>query len=586
MDPSFSAESAWKIFEELTVNAHQTQQQVLQEILTQNLHTEYLSQFLSLDSDREDFKTKVPVVEYEDIKPYIQRIANGEPSDILLAETVTALTRSSGTSAGQPKLIPFTDRELDRRAFGGCLRSSVVNKFVDGFEQGERMKLHLQFNRPEIMTPSGFRTRSILTSIFMSKYFETHESSLYTSPIATILCLDSKQSMYCQWLCGLVHRNEVVSVGSIFGSILVRGIKFLEDYWKELCSNIRTGQLSDWISDTGCRNALSMVLEKPNPELADTIEDICNAKSWEGIIKKLWPGTKYIDATVTGSMVQYVPMLEFYCGDLPLVSKCYASSECDLGINIKPLSNPCDTSYTFIPNMAYFEFLPMHEDSEEVRNKKEESELVDLVNVKPGRFYEPVVTTFTGLYRCKMGDILKATGYHNNAPQFQFVRRKGVFLSVDMEKTTEDELGEAVKQANLFIGRFRLHVVDYTGAVDISSIPGHYVLFWELKMEGSSHVPELNPGTIEQCCGIVEESLSLVYRVSRKGNGIGPLEIRVVKNGTFDELMDLFVSKGSSVSQYKTPRCIKLEEALKLLNYRVVGRYFSQQFPASTPLKW
>ncbi|KAK8564024.1 hypothetical protein V6N13_005758 [Hibiscus sabdariffa] len=95
MDPSFSAESAWKIFEELTVNAHQTQQQVLQEILAQNLHTEYLSQFLSLDSDREDFKTKVPVVEYEDIKPYIQRIANGESSDILLAETVTAPLRDS-----------------------------------------------------------------------------------------------------------------------------------------------------------------------------------------------------------------------------------------------------------------------------------------------------------------------------------------------------------------------------------------------------------------------------------------------------------------------------------------------------------
>ncbi|KAK8561514.1 hypothetical protein V6N13_149309 [Hibiscus sabdariffa] len=578
MNPSFSTESAWKIFEELTVNAHQTQQQVLQEILTQNLHTEYLSQFLSSDSDREDFKNNVPVVEYEDFRPYIQRIANGEPSDILLAETVTALTRSSGTSGGQQKMIPLTDREMDRRAFGRCLLSHVENKM--------HLHLRLLFSRPEIKTPSGFPTRPILTSIFMSKHFGQHESSLYTSPIATILCSDSKQSMYCQWLCGLLQRNEVVSVGSTFGSILVRGIKFLEDYWKELCSNIRTGQLSDWISDTGCRNALLTILRKPYPELADSIEDICNAKSWEGIIRKLWPGTKYIDATVTGSMVQYVPMLEFYCGDLPLVSKRYSSSECDLGINIKPLSNPCDTSYTFIPNMAYFEFLPIYEDGEEARNKKEESELVDLVNVKPGRFYEPVVTTFTGLYRYKMGDILKATGYHNNAPQFQFVRRKGVFLSVDMEKTTEDELGEAVKQANQFIGQFKLHVVDYTGAVDISSIPGHYVLFWELKMEGSSHVPELSPGTIEQCCGIVEESLSFVYRISRKGNGIGPLEIRVVKKGTFDELMDLFVSKGASVSQYKTPRCIRHEEALKTLNSGVVGRYFSQQFHVSTALKW
>ncbi|KAG4152750.1 hypothetical protein ERO13_D04G141150v2 [Gossypium hirsutum] len=426
--------------------------------------------------------------------------------------------------------------------------------------------MQLLFVRPEIEAPSGLPMRSILTSYLISKNFEKHESSLHTSRIATILCSDSKQSMYCQMLCALLQRT-----------------RFFEDYWKELCSNIRRGQLSAWISDTGCINSLSMILNKPNPELADLIEDICNAKSWEGIIKKLWPGTKCIDAIGTGSMAQYIPMLEFYCGGLPLY---YASSEGLLGINLKPLSKPCDTCYTLVPNMAYFEFLPVHENNEEERSKKEVIEVVDLVNVKLGQCYELVVTTFIGLYRYKVGDILKVTGYHNNAPQFQFVRRKDAFLSINLEKTAEDELAEGILQAKLFVGQFQLQLVDYTSAVDISLIPGHCILFWELKMEGSSKSPELSPSIIEECCYIVEQPLNFVYRASRMGNSIGPLEIRMVKHGTFDALMDFSVSKESSVSQYKTPRCIKLEEALKILNSRVVGRYFSQQLPGYKTLKW
>ncbi|TYH77728.1 hypothetical protein ES332_D04G174800v1, partial [Gossypium tomentosum] len=486
---------------------------VLEKILTQKLHTEYLSQFLNGHSDKEHFKTKVLVVDY------VKRIANEEPSNIILAETITALTRSSGTSAGQPKLMPLTYSELDRRTY----------------DQGKRMQL--LFVRPEIEAPSGLPMRSILTSYLISKNFEKHESSLHTSHIATILCSDSKQSMYCQMLCALLQRT------------------------------------SAWISDTGCINSLSMILNKPNPELADLIEDICNAKSWEGIIKKLWPGTKCIDAIGTGSMAQYIPMLEFYCGGLPLY---YASSEGLLGINLKPLSKPCDTCYTLVPNMAYFEFLPVHENNEEERSKKEVIEVVDLVNVKLGQCYELVVTTFIGLYRYKVGDILK----------FQFVRRKDAFLSINSEKTAEDELAEGILQAKLFVGQFQLQLVDYTSAVDISLIPGHCILFWELKMEGSSKSPELSPSIIEECCYIVEQPLNFVYRASRMGNSIGPLEIMMVKHGTFDALMDFSVSKESSVSQYKTPRCIKLEEALKILNSRVVGRYFSQQLPGYKTLKW
>lgn len=158
-------------------------------------------------------------------------------------------------------------------------------------------------------TPSGLTVRTLSLCYFMSESFKKSAPKIFTSPIETILCLDHKQSMYCQLLTGLLQRDHVVSISSIFGSVLARSIKFLEDHWNELCLNIRTGCLSDWITDPGCRNAVSLILTRPNPELADTIEHICGNESWEGIIKKLWPKAKYINSIITGTMSQYISLL-------------------------------------------------------------------------------------------------------------------------------------------------------------------------------------------------------------------------------------------------------------------------------------
>ncbi|THG21650.1 indole-3-acetic acid-amido synthetase GH3.17 isoform X1 [Camellia sinensis] len=618
-------EAGMKRLEDLTTNASQIQQQVLDQILTQNAQTEYLGGFLNSQADKEHFKKKVPIVNYEDIKPYIQRIANGEPSQIISAQPITELLTSSGTSAGQPKMMPSTTEELDRKTFFYNILVPVMNKYVDGLDKGKGM--YLLFIKPEITTPAGLMARPVLTSYYKSSNFRNrrfNKFNIYTSPDQTILCSDNKQSMYCQLLCGLVQRHEVLRVGAIFASAFLRAIKFLEDHWRELCHNIRRGQVSDWITDPGCRNAVSLVLGKPNSELACSIEAECSGKSWEGIIKKIWPKTKYIEVIVTGSMAQYIPTLEFYSGGgIPLVSTMYASSECYLGINLEPLCKPCDVSYTLLPNMAYFEFLPIslmeknqpgvstlptdHELQyyscngavsaelnciEKEEDKRVESEAVGLVDVKLGHHYELVVTTFTGLYRYRVGDILMVTGFHNNAPQFRFVQRQNVVLSIDTDKTNEEDLLNAVAQAKLIIEPLGYLLTEYTSYADTSSVPGHYVLFWELlKTRTNSNDPQeleddLDRAIMEQCCSTVEESLDYVYRRCRKKDiSIGALEIRVVKHGTFDTLMDFCVSKGSSVNQYKTPRCIKSEEAIQILDSRVVGRFFSRKVPFWEPFR-
>lgn len=207
-----------------------------------------------------------------------------------------------------------------------------------------------------------------------------------------------------------------------------------------------------------------------------------------------------------------------------------------------------------------------------------------------------------GLYRYRVGDILQVAGFHNAAPQFRFVHRRNVVLSVDTDKTSEDDLLRAVTAAKPLLDPLSCVLAEYTAYADTSSIPGHYVLFWELTPSPSPPPPPCHDDAddaadigedkdkvahvMAACCAAVEAGLDSVYRRCRsRDRSIGPLEIRVVAPGAFDALMDMCVSHGSSVNQYKTPRCIKHPDAIAVLEQRVVGRFFSDAVPHWEPLK-
>ncbi|KAL0710386.1 hypothetical protein Bca4012_017364 [Brassica carinata] len=559
-----------KVLEDLTSNVKQTQDNLLEEILTLNANTGYLRPFLHGSSDKDTFKKNVPVTTYEDMKLFIDRIANGEPFDVISGTPITGFSLSSGTSGGKRKMSPCNNKYLENLNFIYCYRSFVISKYIDGLEHGKGMVFN--FCVPEHTTPSGIPVSAATTLFFKSDYFKNrppywHWS--FTSPDEVILCSDNKQSLYCHLLCGIVQRDEVVKVGTAFVSTLVRVITFLEKHWEEICTNIRYGRLSEWITDISCRDSVSKILGEPNPELADLIENECKQKSWEGIIPRLWPKTKFIESIATGQMAQHIPTLEFYSNKLPLISSSYVSSETMFGINMNPLCKPQDVSYTFLPNMSYFEFLLV--------DAGDEVEIVDLVDVKLGCHYEPLVTNHSGLHRYKMGDIVQVTGFYNSAPQFRFARRGNLVLSVHMEITTDQILLNAVTHAKMVLESSDVMLMDFTCYADISTTPGHYVLYWELKGKYNNSIAEIDNKVLVECCYVVEELLDNFYKEYRKNGSIGALEIRVVQQGTFDSLMEFFITQGASSTQYKTPICIKSTEAIAILEEKVHARFFTDE---------
>ncbi|XP_074557294.1 putative indole-3-acetic acid-amido synthetase GH3.1 [Curcuma longa] len=575
---------ALRFIEHATANADVVQRRVLSEILRQNAAAEYLRRHgLSgrAAADPDAFKRLVPVVTYEDLHPDILRIAHGDTFPILSGRPISEFLTSSGTSGGERKLMPTIEDELERRSLMYSLLMPVMSQFVPGLDGGKGM--YLLFIKAEARTPGGLVARPVLTSYYKSRHFldrpRDDPFNSYTSPNEAVLCPDSYQSMYAQLLCGLLHRDEVVRVGAVFASGFIRALRFLEKHWPSLCRDIRDGELDPaHVVDRGVREAVSRVLQRPDPDLARRIEVECRRSSWRGIIPRLWPRTKYIDVIVTGAMAQYIPTLEFYSGGLPLVSTMYASSECYFGLNLNPLCDPSDVAYTLIPTMAYFEFLRLQCSSNE---KADVDDLVDLIDVKLGHEYELVVTTYSGLYRYRIGDVLRVSGFKNKAPQFKFVRRKNVVLSVDSEKTDEVELQAAVSGAAARnLEPFGASLAEYTSYAETggSAAPGHYVLYWELRGRA---VPA---SAMEDCCLAVEEALNSVYRQGRVcDRSIGPLEIRVVEEGTFDKLMDYALSQGASINQYKAPRCVRAGPMVELLDARVKACYFSPKCPKWRP---
>lgn len=452
---------------------------------------------------------------------------------------------------------------------------------MPGLDKGKG--LYFLFVKAETKTPGGLPARPVLTSYYKSDHFKTRPYdpyNVYTSPNEAILCSDSYQSMYAQMLCGLYLHKEVLRVGAVFASGLLRAIRFLQINWTQLAQDIKTGTLNPKITDPSVRECVTHLL-KPNSELAELITTHCSKENWEGIITRIWPNTKYLDVIVTGAMAQYIPTLDFYSGGLPLACTMYASSECYFGLNLKPMCKPSEVSYTIMPNMAYFEFLP-HDSTELTLSRDSPPRLVDLTNVEVGKEYELVITTYAGLYRYRVGDILRVTGFHNSAPQFKFIRRKNVLLSIDADKTDEAELQTAIDNATVLLREFNTSVVEYTSYGDTKSIPGHYVIYWELLVKDPVNPPSAE--VMNKCCLVMEESLNSVYRQGRVAdNSIGPLEIRVVKNGTFEELMDYAISRGASINQYKVPRCVSFPPIMELLDSRVVSAHFSPAAPHWTP---
>ncbi|RZS71600.1 GH3 auxin-responsive promoter family protein [Pseudobacter ginsenosidimutans] len=102
----------WRI-EGWKTHPQDAQREVLQDLVTAAQYTEFGKKYnFSTLFNIRSFKQTVPVHEYEDMKPYIQRIMEGE-QNILWNTPIYWFAKSSGTTSDKSKFIPVSDESLE-----------------------------------------------------------------------------------------------------------------------------------------------------------------------------------------------------------------------------------------------------------------------------------------------------------------------------------------------------------------------------------------------------------------------------------------------------------------------------------------
>lgn len=90
-----------------------SQREVIQNLVTSAQYTEFGRKYdFSNIYHVKDFKKAVPVCEYDDLKPYIERMMQGE-QNLLWNSPVNWFAKSSGTTSDKSKFIPVSEESLE-----------------------------------------------------------------------------------------------------------------------------------------------------------------------------------------------------------------------------------------------------------------------------------------------------------------------------------------------------------------------------------------------------------------------------------------------------------------------------------------
>ena len=97
-----------------------TQREVLQDLVTHAQYTEIGRKFgLTKLFSISEYKNAVPIHEYTDLQPYVERLMNGE-ANLLWNTPVNWFAKSSGTTNAKSKFIPITKESLEDCHFQGA----------------------------------------------------------------------------------------------------------------------------------------------------------------------------------------------------------------------------------------------------------------------------------------------------------------------------------------------------------------------------------------------------------------------------------------------------------------------------------
>jgi hypothetical protein len=518
--------------------------EILNKILLRNRDTEFGKRYdFTNIHNIDEYKRKVPLSLYKDYEQYIARMCSGE-ENILTSDEIKFYGMSSGTT-GKQKYIPVTKSSLSTvsEIMSMLIQRILYNNFKSSWSYGRGLSL-------TDMTISGYTqggtpicagTAGGMRSIKWMVPF------IWTTPVEVMNLGKGVDTLYLHLLFALGERN-LMYINGIFISSILDMFRHLEKHYEELVRDIRRGTISRNIGLAEYDRKILLKKISPDAARADFLESEFK-KGFKGIARRIWPKLIYI-ASVTGANFSiYDDKVAEYSGNIPVYSGVYSATEAAVGVN-----RYIDRQrYVVIPSVAFFEFIPVENSDEDQPPTKRLNEL------KIGSDYEVVATNQAGLYRYRIGDVIKVVDYYKQSPEIEFLYRRNQLLNMVSEKTTEEHAMNAVSNTFRALG---FSFSDYTVMPDNSISPGRYVFYIEVK-------DSLNNNIMKNISTLIDKELckaNISYGRHRSKGKLAEAQVKLVKEGTFSMVKKMKIGKGVSNNQFKMPRVIRDREIIEILN--------------------
>jgi hypothetical protein len=323
------------------------QRDVLQDLVTTAQYTDFgkahhFSNLYSLKA----FKANVPIQEYENTAPFIEKMMNGE-ANILWNTPVKWFAKSSGTTSSKSKFIPVSEESLQENHFKAS--KDVLANYYNNFPSSD------------LLTGKGLVVGG-------SHQLNQVNDEIQYGDLSAVLMQNTP--FWGQWL-----RTPELSVA-------------LLDNWTDKIEKLATATADENVTSIAGVPTWTLLLLK-------RILEIKEKKS----IKEVWPNLElYIHGGV--SFIPYREQFEKIMGAPINYLEIYNASE---GF-FAGQENPNDDGMTlFTEHGIFYEFMPVEEYG------KTTPLTVGLDKVKLNQNYALIISTAGGLWRYLVGDTVSFT---------------------------------------------------------------------------------------------------------------------------------------------------------------------------------
>lgn len=409
-------------------------------ILEDNKNTEFGKHngFSEIKSSN-DYSLSIPLSEYSDYENFAENIEH------YTVYPIHEILTTSG-STGAQKLFPISKVAFERY-------STYVHDMPYYLAAAEGKSIHM----------SIFRSGENKINILSSAYFRwLHNSGLvdfdmFAGGSELSITDEIRDVPYVKaWL--MFSCPELEAIQSIYLYDIAMLMAWIEDNWRDLLYDMRNRTVT---ADVGEKEKKALLRNIPSEEWLDELETLLVEGFDEPILPRVWKNMKFVCGVGGKMYALQEAQIKKYLGDVPVYQFSYALSECI----IAPAVEFGPAYYAILPRSAYYEFIT--EDGNDV---------VPMQNLKLGDTYELVLTTFSGLYRYKTGDLIHIVRFEGEAPVFEMVGKRQQVISVAGEKI---DVYQATSIINNWSEHYKLETINFALSINTEKAPNGYTLFIE-----------------------------------------------------------------------------------------------------------